>query len=185
MLSEERFPMTRLLVNVSIIAVFALLAFTDALFGQGMVKKAHAVIRDGKATAIGTASLTQTKRGVKITGSFANLAPDSHALHIHTVGKCEGPTFTSAGGHFNPQNKQHGKDNPRGAHAGDLPNFDVSAAGKAKINVTASNVTLGPGTNSLFHDGGTALVIHAMPDDYKTDPTGNAGVRIACGVVEK
>jgi len=81
--------------------------------------------------------------------------------------------------------KQHGKDNPAGAHAGDLPNFTVGASGKAKVSVMAPGVILGDGPNSLFHPGGTALMVHAMPDDYKTDPTGNAGARIACGVIEK
>jgi Cu-Zn family superoxide dismutase len=91
----------------------------------------------------------------------------------------------TAGGHFNPTMKQHGKDNPMGAHAGDLPNFTVDAKGKAKATITAPGVTLADGANSLFHPGGTALMVHAMADDYKTDPTGNAGGRIACGVVEK
>jgi Cu-Zn family superoxide dismutase len=91
----------------------------------------------------------------------------------------------TAGGHFNPEMKQHGKDNPKGAHAGDLPNFTVTNNGKGKVSVTTASVILGDGANSLFHPGGTALMVHAMPDDYKTDPTGNAGARIACGVIEQ
>jgi Cu-Zn family superoxide dismutase len=159
--------------------------YSPGVFGQTTPKRAHADIADSKGTNIGTANLNSVRGGVKITAKLANLPQGTHALHIHAVGKCEAPAFTSAGGHFNPENKQHGKDNPMGAHAGDLPNFEVDANGKAKINFIVPNVTLGPGTNSLFHDGGTALVIHAMPDDYKTDPTGNAGARIACGVIEK
>ena len=117
--------------------------------------------------------------------SVTGLPAGVHGIHIHTVGMCQGPNFASAGGHFNPLMKKHGKDNPDGMHAGDLPNFNVGANGKGKATMTAAMVTLGDGMNSLFHPGGTALVIHAGPDDYKTDPAGNSGDRIACGVVEK
>ena len=91
----------------------------------------------------------------------------------------------SAGGHFNPTAKKHGKDNPDGPHAGDLPNFTVDKSGKGKATIVADMVTMGDGANSLFHTGGTALVVHAGPDDDKTDPAGNSGDRIACGVIEK
>ena len=117
--------------------------------------------------------------------SVEKLPPGTHGIHIHTVGKCEGPAFTTAGGHFNPDAKKHGKDNPDGMHAGDLLNIEVGADGTGNANLRAMNVTLGDGPNSLFHDGGTALVIHATADDYKTDPSGNSGARIACGVIEK
>src|SRR5450756_409666 len=107
-----------------------------------------------------------------------------HAIHIHAVAKCEAP-FTSAGGHFNLDTKKHGLENPEGPHAGDMNNFTVAANGTAKTTVTNSRVSLGMGANSVFSNGGTALVIHAKADDRKTDPAGNAGDRIACGTITK
>jgi len=107
----------------------------------------------------------------------------THAFHVHAVGKCEVPDLKSAGGHFNPEGKQHGKDNPNGMHAGDMLNFEVAADGTAKFSTTNPGVTLADGSNSLSNAGGTALVIHEKADDMMTDPTGNAGDRIACGVI--
>jgi Cu-Zn family superoxide dismutase len=107
-----------------------------------------------------------------------------HALHIHVNAKCEPPDFMSAGGHFNPDMKKHGLDNPDGPHAGDMPNFTVAADGTAKGTTMDPRVTLGGrGANSVFTNGGTALMIHATADDMKTDPSGNAGARIACGTI--
>ena len=112
------------------------------------------------------------------------MPPGEHAIHFHAVPKCE-PPFTSAGGHFNPMNKKHGSQNPEGPHAGDMMNFTVDAKGNAKTTVTNKNVTLGSEPNSLYTNGGTALMIHAAADDMKTDPSGNAGDRIVCGAVTK
>jgi Cu-Zn family superoxide dismutase len=180
---EEDAPMSsrRLVIAAALLApaLFATSAFAQT------VTKAHADLMDAKGTKVGTATITAEKTGVKITANFMGLPPGMHALHIHNVGKCDAPDFMTAGGHFNPAMKQHGKDNPMGAHAGDLPNFTVDAKGKGKASVTDTEVSLGDGANSLFHSGGTALMVHAMPDDYKTDPTGNAGARIACGIIEK
>jgi Cu-Zn family superoxide dismutase len=151
----------------------------------GPAQTTHADIVNAKGEKIGTATLKPAKPGVRIEMNVSQLPPGTHALHIHAVGKCDPPDFKSAGPHFNPENKKHGSKNPEGPHAGDLPNFDVNANGTAKVSVVAPNVTLGDGANSLFHPEGTALVIHEKADDYTTDPAGNAGGRIACGVIQK
>ena len=148
-------------------------------------KTARAELYDAKSEKIGSATLREVKGGVKISLNLSHLPPGTHALHIHAVGKCDAPDFKTAGPHFNPAGKKHGTKSPQGPHAGDLPNLVAGKDGRAKVSVIASHVTLGGGANSLFHPEGTALVIHEKLDDYVTDPAGNAGARIACGVVQK
>ena len=129
----------------------------------------------------GTATLLQTLAGTKFRARIEGLPPGTYAIHLHSVGKCEGPKFTSAGPHFNPAMKQHGKDNPMGPHLGDLPNVVVGPGGTGTVDVTVAGLTLVGGAAPLLDSDGAAVVLHAGPDDYKTDPSGASGDRIACG----
>ena len=145
----------------------------------------HVTMKDAQGKEVGMVMLSPaTGGGVTVAYDFKGLPPGEHALHIHAVAKCE-PPFASAGPHFNPQNKKHGLENAEGPHAGDMPNFKVAADGTAKGSLTNKNVTMGAEPNSVLNATGTAIVVHAAADDMKTDPSGNAGDRIACGVVAK
>lgn len=170
-----------------LIAIAGLLWFSTAVRLAAAPKSAHAEIVNAQGANIGSAKITLTSDGVKIAVKVSQLTPGEHGIHIHTVGKCEGPAFTSAGGHFNPTNAHHGVHNAQEPHPhlGDLMNLVVDTNGKANASFITNGVTLGDGANSLFHEGGTALVIHAKADDLMSDPSGNSGDRIACGVIEK
>ncbi len=173
---------------LSLLLVAALAACSSEPAAPALAAKADLLDITGKK--VGSATLTEVDGGVKIVIDVQGAPAGTHALHIHNVGQCheaaDKAPFAKAGPHFNPFGKEHGIDNPKGPHAGDLPNFEVKADGTAHIEVVAKLVTLKEGmTNSLFQVGGTCLMIHEKPDDNKSDPAGNAGTRWACGTITK
>ncbi len=145
---------------------------------------ANAGIRDAQDRVIGLATLRETRLGVLVVVTTRDLPPGAHGIHIHAAGKCDKPDFATAGGHFNPNATQHGFKNPKGPHAGDLPNLIVGQDGRGSLSYVHPHLSLEPGaSNSLLL--GTSIVIHANADDEQTDPAGNSGGRIACGIITK
>jgi Cu-Zn family superoxide dismutase len=165
--------------------ILATLALALPLAARAASPSATATLKNADGKEVGKATFTSTKGGVKIKVTAAGLTPGKHGIHVHAVGKCDAPDFKSAGAHFNPGEKHHGLQNPEGPHAGDLPNLWVGNDGKGKGSFTAKGMTLAEGKGSLFGPAGTAIVIHAAQDDERTDPAGNSGERVACGVIEK
>ena len=145
---------------------------------------AQAELFDAAGKKVGTVNFTEMEGQVTLEVDVEGLPEGEHGFHFHETGTCTPPDFASAGAHFNPANKHHGMLNPEGRHAGDLPNLKVGADGKGKLQTTTALFTLSPGAISLADADGSAAVIHAQADDLKTDPAGNSGARIACGVVK-
>jgi Cu-Zn family superoxide dismutase len=167
---------------IALIGILFLLLITNDAVAQN---RARADIQDSAGKRVGTAVLREARGGVLITLNVKGLQEGLHAVHVHTVGKCDGPAFTSAGGHFNPLNKKHGLKSPDGPHAGDLPDMYVNKDGTGRYEAFMESIRLSPGEASVFDADGSAIVVHVTADDNVTDPTGNSGDRIACGVITK
>ena len=172
-------------MRVVAVVVAAFLVAGCASMGTPTDNTARAELRNAGGQTVATATLTQVGGALRVVIEARGLPPGVKGVHVHAVGKCDPSDFTSAGSHFNPQGKQHGALNPQGPHAGDLPNLTIGADGKGRLESTTQLLTLASGPTSVFDADGSAIVIHAAPDDFKTDPTGNSGARIACGVIVK
>lgn len=172
--------MTRVGPALAILVSIAAL-LTLGCRNEGNTKKFGMINAQGQNVGSVLGTDLGEKGGIKLVLDVSKLPPGAHGLHVHAIGKCDPPDFASAGAHFNPDGKKHGLGNPDGPHAGDLPNLVVGQNGTAKVEIVAAGIPAGP-KHDLFPDG-AALVIHNNPDDEKTDPSGNSGARIACGVM--
>jgi len=171
--------------RLEVIALAGILFFSIYTATAMAQNRAHADLKDSAGKTIGSAVLSERGNGVLITVNVKGLPQGLHAVHVHTVGKCDPPAFTSAGGHFNPLNKKHGLKSPDGPHAGDMPDMYVNKDGAGRYEALMESITLGSGGTSVFDADGSAVVVHATADDNVTDPAGNSGDRIACGVIAK
>src|SRR5271157_136232 len=168
-------------ITLFTLATAALLISSLPIAAKTMVE-----LKDAQGKSVGTAILWQQEdHMIGIEVHLHDLPPGEHGIHFHQNPRCDAPDFKSAGPHFNPDGKKHGLENPEGHHADDNPNFTVGADGKAHFHAVNKDINWGDDSHSIFSNGGTSLVIHAKADDQKTDPSGNSGDRIACGVITK
>jgi superoxide dismutase, Cu-Zn family len=179
------FPRRSALLSAAfLVAVCA--ACSSTQIRRDSVSEAVALIVNANGTPIGTARLWQEQNGtVNVEIASISLPPGTHGIHFHEVGICDGgaTAFSTAGAHYNPLAKEHGLENPRGPHAGDAPNLVTPASGAGKVTFSTNRVTLTPGTLTLFDSNGSSIVVHASADDQASQPSGNSGARIACGVI--
>jgi Cu-Zn family superoxide dismutase len=152
---------------------------------HGHAPRGAAAMHDASGRSIGVLNLEESNNGVRIVGDLTGLPPGTHGIHFHQTGRCDGPAFTTAGAHFNPFGRKHGLENPEGPHAGDMQNVVIPGEGAVLVEMFTPRVTLDDASTTVFDADGTALVIHAAPDDQRTDPAGNSGARIACGVITR
>lgn len=185
LLNRRKVMVAAVAAIMALAGLAALLTLSSAATADSFGSKfAFTRIVDAEGDVIGAAMLTQRKEEVRVFAWTKGLAPGKHGIHIHAVGQCDDAAFVSAGSHFNPEMKQHGLHNPAGAHGGDLPNLEVRENGLGILHAGNDRISLLEGPRSLFDADGSALVIHANEDDQVTDPTGNSGARVACGVIQ-
>ncbi|RYM08667.1 MULTISPECIES: superoxide dismutase family protein [Sphingobium] len=170
-----------LLTALPIVLAASACATTTGTASAAPTASAKLAAADGSAR--GMATVTQAADGLHVVVKAMGLTPGIHAVHIHTTGQCAAPDFASAGGHWNPTARQHGKDNPAGMHMGDMPNMTVGPDGAGAIEYHIADAMIGEGVTPLLDADGAAVVVHAQADDNKSDPAGNAGGRVACGVL--
>jgi superoxide dismutase, Cu-Zn family len=168
-------------IAVLLLSAAGCAASSDGPGAANAAGSANATIKDAAGRTVANATLQDQGGGLRVRVEAAGLAPGSYGTHVHTTGRCEPPAFASAGPHWNPTARQHGTENPQGPHKGDLPNLTVDASGKGSVDYTIAGADLA----GVFDADGAAVLIHAKPDDYRTDPSGNSGDRIACGVISR
>ncbi|MDQ8757859.1 superoxide dismutase family protein [Sphingosinicella sp. LHD-64] len=168
------------LIGASGIAALAIATGVAAQAGGG---SAQADLRKTEGQVVARATVEQAGEAVRLRIEASGLPAGTYGAHIHTAGLCDAPDFASAGGHWNPMSRQHGRENPQGAHMGDLPNLTVAGNGTGSLTFDIPSAQLRGGHHPLLDADGAAVIIHASPDDYRTDPTGNSGARVACGVL--
>lgn len=181
--------MKAILVAASLAAALGGCADSTATAVQGPIIEgeregiAPFALRDASGREVARAQVGERGNGVRVDLTASGLAPGTYAMHVHAVGRCDGPDFTTAGAHWNPDARQHGRDNPAGAHRGDLPNLVVGANRRGTVGFDMAGASLTAGATPVVDADGAALLIHASADDYRTDPSGNSGARIACGLI--